>query len=418
MTNGFNLPKAELVFLSGQGEKTHSRHGNAPKGNGSPAPTDLRERWVVQFFEARSLALNTQRAYQRAFTRFMAWTPKPWSEVSRRDIAHYKGWLQEQLTSKGKPQFSPASINQTLCSLKSFFGWLVEVELLEENPTLGVSVVALPKPQPNHLDEEDVELLYAVLQRRGESYKRDAAILSALSHGLRASEVSALNLGDYDGEQLVIRQAKHDSTGSVPLSPDAAQSIDDYLKERQYHGESLSSDSPLFISYSPIPSKRGRRLEYFGIYEMVRSLGELAQQTLLQQWFPHLIEEERTRIIMQVMDGATQSSAPASTSSQSNERAAVDGMNVAAMDEVLSQLSSAHRSWLVRLGRIHPHQFRHTFATRLVLMGIDSYLARKLMRHESEKSFRRYSEHARYAAAKDAYHNALNQKKQKQEQKE
>jgi integrase/recombinase XerD len=231
-----------------------------------------------------------------------------------------------------------------------------------------------------------------------------------------------LNLGDYDGEQLVIQQAKHDSTGSVPLSPDAIQAIDDYLKERQYQGESLSSDSPLFISYSPIPSKRGRRLEYPGIYEMVRSLGILAQQTLLQQWFPHLVEEERVQIIMQVMEGATQSGAPASGSSKLNERAAneravVDGINAAAINEVLSQLSSAHRSWLVRLGRIHPHQFRHTFATRLVLMGIDSYLARKLMRHESEKSFRRYSEHARYAAAKDAYYNALNQKK-KQEQKE
>jgi hypothetical protein len=160
---------------------------------------------------------------------------------------------------------------------------------------------------------------------------------------------------------------------------------------------------------------------------MVRSLGILAQQTLLQQWFPHLVEEERVQIIMQVMEGATQSGAPASGSSKLNERAAnervahervaVDGINAAAIDEVLSQLSSAHRSWLVRLGRIHPHQFRHTFATRLVLMGIDSYLARKLMRHESEKSFRRYSEHARYAAAKDAYYNALNQKK-KQEQKE
>ncbi len=38
-----------------------------------------------------------------------------------------------------------------------------------------------------------------------------------------------------------------------------------------------------------------------------------------------------------------------------------------------------------RLNAVHPHQLRHTFATRLVLMGIDSYLARSLTRHEARK---------------------------------
>jgi integrase/recombinase XerD len=55
----------------------------------------------------------------------------------------------------------------------------------------------------------------------------------------------------------------------------------------------------------------------------------------------------------------------------------------------------------------HPHRLRHTFATRLVLKGVDSYLARKLTRHKSESAFRRYSEYARQQAAEEAFHAAF-----------
>ena len=51
----------------------------------------------------------------------------------------------------------------------------------------------------------------------------------------------------------------------------------------------------------------------------------------------------------------------------------------------------------------HPHRLRHTFAMRLVRQGMDSYLARKLTRHGSEKSFRRYTEAARQEAAEQQF---------------
>lgn len=42
----------------------------------------------------------------------------------------------------------------------------------------------------------------------------------------------------------------------------------------------------------------------------------------------------------------------------------------------------------------HPHRLRHTFATKLVLKGMDTMLARQLTRHKSESSFARYSKRA------------------------
>jgi integrase/recombinase XerD len=47
------------------------------------------------------------------------------------------------------------------------------------------------------------------------------ALLAVLGHGLRAQEISNLNIGDFDGQRLKIREAKGDSKGTVPIDLDA-----------------------------------------------------------------------------------------------------------------------------------------------------------------------------------------------------
>lgn len=80
---------------------------------------------------------------------------------------------------------------------------------------------------------------------------RDQAILAVLEHGLRAEEVSQLNISDYDGERVTIRQAKHDSTGRVPLSPQSSLALDYYLEQRRQENKTLEPMQALFVSHSP-----------------------------------------------------------------------------------------------------------------------------------------------------------------------
>jgi len=74
----------------------------------------------------------------------------------------------------------------------------------------------LKEPTAQNLKPEELELIYQVAADSNLP-KRNIALLSVLLHGLRASEASALNLEDYDGQRLTIRQAKAD-IGTVPLS--------------------------------------------------------------------------------------------------------------------------------------------------------------------------------------------------------
>lgn len=281
---------------------------------------DLRSARVEEFFRARELALNTRKAYEGELRRFLAWTEKSWHEVTHRDLDRYKEYLQTQPTARGgKP--TAATVNRALAALQSFFKWLTAKDYIPRNPTLTLEKPKADPQVPKELKAAEVEALYSALDYRGETETRDRALLAILEHGLRASEVSALNVGDYDGTQLQILKAKAGSEGTVPLLSGARQAINGYLNWRVGQDIATDRDAPLFLSASS--NSKGNRLGYWGIYKMI---GDLAAIAGIQE--------------------------------------------------------------------CHPHRLRHTFATKLVLKGMDTMLARQLTRHKSESSFARYSKRA------------------------
>ena len=127
---------------------------------------------------------------------------------------------------------------------------------------------------------------------------RDRALLAVLEHGLRAGEVSLLDVGDYDGTRLDIRKAKDDSTGKVPLLPRAREALDEYLQWRE-QTEELTDELPLFVTL--IPGRPAHRLGYQGIRNVIRELAELAG---LEGMTPHRLRHTfATNLALWGMDG-------------------------------------------------------------------------------------------------------------------
>ena len=54
-----------------------------------------------------------------------------------------------------------------------------------------------------------------------------------------------------------------------------------------------------------------------------------------------------------------------------------------------------------------PHRLRHTYTTKLLLMGMDSLHARTLARHKSEANFKRYAKRTLSDAAEQAFYKAM-----------
>ena len=101
---------------------------------------------------------------------------------------------------------------------------------------------------------------------------RDRALFTVLLHGLRAEEVCRLNVEDYVNGELVIKEAKWDSKGEVPLTKLGIQDLDAYLDWRRSQEGELSLNSALFVSCSN--RIQGKRLTYWGIRHVMDNLAE------------------------------------------------------------------------------------------------------------------------------------------------
>jgi integrase/recombinase XerD len=337
------LPVVELELLDSSKPysppwRVHEGKGKSRRlsKRGSQEAIDLRWAVVEEFLEAAKLAANSKTAYRRELTKFLNWTDCRWVEMKPSLITQYKTHLNES-------GLATSSVNRAIATLKAFFKWLKEAHPekgVPDNITTGVKFNALVQPEPGDLPEDVIGAIeQAIATEENETLLlRDTTLFQVLLHGLRASEVSKLNVSDYDGKRLLVKGAKGGNTLTKPLLGKACSAIDTYLQHRHKQlKESLEASSPLFIIHGR--RGKGERLGYKGIYATVKKWVEKAK-----------LESD-----------------------------------------------------------IHPHNFRHTYCTGLLLGGIDPQHARRLSGHRSEAAFRRYANRVEDLAAEEAFYRAFNE---------
>lgn len=296
-------------------------------------PTDLRQTFVESFLAARDLRPSSVRSYQQDLQQFMNWCNRPWNAVSQRQVIHFKTYLMDDR------RLSMNTVRRILQTLKSFYRWMQQSGHITNDPTREVQLPKAEEAASQELSDKEVEQIYQAIQH-SKFPERNQAIVTALLHGLRADEVSKLNVGDYQthivegyaSKQLHIREAKADSTGWVVLF---TQGIADFEAYFAWYGQQaerpLEPEQPMFLSYSNRTKHHAQRLTYWGIEE-------------LMQWI-----KQQTSI------------------------------------------------------NLHSHRGRHTYATNLLIKyGLGEGEAMKLTRHRDRRSFRRYTNKKEIYAAQAA----------------
>jgi len=337
MDNLNPLPEIKVIPLTASNRESVSpqrRRGRIARIQ--TALADIRSGKVQEFLNSSNLAANTRKVYERELKRFLSWTELLWADIKPRHVAQYKAYLMHELRTDKEQPLSKSSINSAIATLKSFFGWMEQTypDLVANNPVTSIKLEKIPLPPAQSLTAEQMQQVWNVLDLLGETQQRDTALVHILSHGLRAGEIVALNVGAFDGRLLFLADTKTDEPRLVPLRKQSRQVLQQYLSWREEQGEVLSSDHPLVLSHHVI--RQGQRLSYHGIYFAVEKIGELAG-----------------------------------------------------------------------IPDLHPHQFRHTYATELLLKGVDPTHARKLTGHKSDKAFKRYTLRSEQEAAISAYYRAI-----------
>jgi integrase/recombinase XerD len=212
-----------------------------------------------EFFYAEHHNTHTQKAYQSAVRRFLAWAEGQGVEL----VAITPGMVGQYLVGLGG---SAAKRNQHLSALRGFFNRLVNRHVVVLNPAASVKGVkehVIEGKTPEITLEQARTLLGSIRvatkakNDQGEEVElplavglRDRAILATLAYTVcRAGAVARLRIGDFqhDGSQYVLRfLEKGGKSREIPVRHDLEGHIRAYLDAAGIGEE--TKDRPLFRS--------------------------------------------------------------------------------------------------------------------------------------------------------------------------
>lgn len=182
-------------------------------------------------------------------------------------------WGNATHKKTGKP-LSSGRVMAFYSTIRTFFNWVVEEGEIEISP-----MARIPKPvdrpdQVQPFTEQQVRELIKSTRKSRFPIRDEAIILTLFDTGMRACELSCLNVGDLDlaGCQLIIRHGKGDKARPVPFSRETKKALYNYLRHRGL-GEG-DEDEPLFISEHGRGS--GNRFTPFALIQLFRRLGSEA----------------------------------------------------------------------------------------------------------------------------------------------
>jgi integrase/recombinase XerD len=190
--------------------------------------------------EQEDLAPASIRNYLSDVRHFIAWyechtdaqahifTPQT---ITTPALTRYRTYLQTDQRQR------PASVNRSLVSLKRYFGWAKQKQLISYDPSAPVKLVGQEEVAPRHLDDQEEQALMTTVTKEG--ILRDRVLIVLLLHtGLRASEICHLRrdqvkLGKRSGSLEVI--GKRNKYREVPLNTTARKVLEEYLPALPSH---------------------------------------------------------------------------------------------------------------------------------------------------------------------------------------
>lgn len=177
------------------------------------------------------------------------------SSVRKEDITSFIEFLYDSGLKR-------ISIERKLAAIKSFFRFCTNRNYIEKNPSLKISYPMKETRLPRFLYLNQINRILDFPRESFLDY-RDRAVLTALySTGTRVSELSGADLVDLDLQAGRLKvMGKGSSERMVFLTPDAVQSIREYLRERRVMFR--EPEGPLFVN------RLGTRISVRGIFNIV-----------------------------------------------------------------------------------------------------------------------------------------------------
>jgi integrase/recombinase XerD len=191
-----------------------------------------------------------------------------------------------------RPPVAPATLQRKVACLRSFYRHLRRAELIEQDPTGELRAPRQDRRLPEVLSREEVAKLLEQPAGATPAALRDRALLETMyACGLRASEATALEVGDVDLEAGILRaRGKGSKQRLVPIGSTAGTALAAYLRRGRPALAGDRLEQRLFLNH------RGSGLTRQGLYKIVqrhaRAAGlasKMSPHTLRHTFATHLL---------------------------------------------------------------------------------------------------------------------------------
>ena len=187
---------------------------------------------------------------------------------------------------------SAATVARCVASLKSFYSFCINENMVTENPVVDIPQQKTEKKLPQILTGREVELLLDQPKCVDMKGYRDKAMLETLyATGMRVSEMIALNVSDISIAGSFIKCEGNGKFRIIPLYPAAVRSLAAYLNDIRPNMVSSADEQALFVNMN------GERMTRQGFWKIIKHYQQLAQiskditpHTLRHSFAAHLLE--------------------------------------------------------------------------------------------------------------------------------
>lgn len=225
--------------------------------------------YIEQFLSAKQLdGLSKKTTIKNYKLQLDIFSKKVNRNVEEITASHIRNYLSEY------DHLKPSSIAYKVSTVKSFFGWLHQEELIQKDPSKKIKTPKFNKRNPRYLEIDELEML-----RDACITPRERSLVECLyATGARLSELHELNISDIDLHTFSAKViGKGDKERDVYFSLKAIHHLRKYLDSRDDDCEAL------FVT----ERRPYRRLSNRGIQ---REIGKIASRTDIQKKVtPHVL---------------------------------------------------------------------------------------------------------------------------------
>ena len=235
----------------------------------------------------RGLSANSLAAYRRDILEFK----KLFKLNDNFNITHRK--VNEYIQYLTGLNRKPASIARKLSSLKNFYKYLFEKDLVKENYFAFARAPKISRYHPDYLTVDEIQKIINSPDIKTDIGIRDSAMLELLyGAGMRISELINLKMSAvYDEIGFIKIVGKGNKERLVPYGSYARKAVERYLTGVRERKRSLTESDVLFLS------SRNRRFSRTGVWKIIKKYALMAgiskdvtPHTLRHSFATHMIE--------------------------------------------------------------------------------------------------------------------------------